>query len=183
MSTLVISLKTDRQSADVAAAADSTKDGNYSAAKCRQLLKRWESSVDSGSLAVSYSSSDPVRASGTLTCVYGTLADTTSTVVIGGVTLTCVTGTSDGVTQFKKQTDLATTIANLAATINANTTINKFASAAVSAVGVVTITAHSGGVIGNFIPLVGGTGATASAAYLASGAGGAAITPVTFSKV
>ena len=146
------------------------------------LLKELASGATTGAVDAQVSSSDPVKASGTLTCVYATLADTTSTVVISGQTLTCVTGTPSGYTQFKKETDLATTIANLAAAINGNTTLNKFLSAAVTSTGVVTLTAHVAGVIGNQITLVGGTGATASAARLASGAGGVESAAVAFGR-
>ena len=146
------------------------------------LLKALAGGATLGSVDVQVSATDPVKASGTLTCVYATLADTTSTVVISGQTLTCVTGTPSGYTQFKKETDLATTITNLAAAINGNTTLNKFLSAAVTATGVVTLTSPVAGVLGNQITLVGGTGATASAARLADGAGGAAAAAVAFGR-
>lgn len=179
MPTLTLTIK-----APSADASEFSQAGNPQKALTNSLnlLRELASGLSLGSVDVQVSSADPVKASGTITCVFATLADTTSTVVISGVTLTCVTGTSDGVTQFRKITDLATTVTNLAATINANTTLNKFLSAAVTSAGVVTLTSHVAGVIGNQITLVGGTGATASAARLASGAGGAASAATTYGR-
>ena len=58
-----------------------------------------------------------VYASGTLTLTYASIANL-DTVVINGHTLTCVTAAPTLATQFRKLTDLDTTVRNLIACIN-----------------------------------------------------------------
>ncbi len=144
------------------------------------FFKRLADGLSPGAFDCQYSPSAPVRASGTLTLTYASIANN-DTCVIGGTTLTCVTGTPSGFTQFKKQTDATVTAANLVAAITGNTTLNKLVTAA-NVAGVVTITALVPGVIGNQITLVGSTGIVAGAANFVSGAGGAASAKVTYSR-
>lgn len=81
--------------------------------------------------------------------------------VIGGITKTQAHGASD---------DADAT--NLAAAINADSTLNKYLTAS-AATNVVTVTAKQRGAIGNLISLVAsGTGVTVGAARLAGGVGG-----------
>jgi len=117
---------------------------------------------DAGTLATD-------KAQGTATFVYATLA-ANDTEIIGGVTVTCVTGTP-GAGEYKKETDLATTIANFAAMINAHATLSTLVTAAVTAVGVVTLTMIRPGIEGNFISTRSGvgTGVTWGAVALSSG--------------
>jgi phage tail sheath gpL-like len=148
------------------------------------LFKKLASGAISGSIIAQKAAVAAVRASGTITTIYADLA-ANDTVTIAGITITCVTGTPSGFTQWKKVTDLATTSANLAAAINGLTTLNIYVSAT-SAAGVVTITANQAGVVGNLITLAKNaatpTGLAVSAAALASGAGGASSAPVTYSR-
>jgi hypothetical protein len=109
-----------------------------------------------------------VRATGTLTIASG--SGTVGASSIGGTAVTVTWATSD-----------TATAAALAAAINANAT-TKAKVYATSALGVVTIKAMSPGTLGNSIALVAtGTGVTASAATLLTGAGDDVI-PVTFSR-
>jgi phage tail sheath gpL-like len=117
---------------------------------------------------------DGVRASGTVTLTYSKLvAD--ETLAIGGVTLTIKNSGANGTTQWNKTTDATVTATNLAACINANTTLSKYL-VATSALGVVTITCKQAGTIGNAITLVvtaaDPTGYALSAATLTSGTNG-----------
>lgn len=121
--------------------------------------------------------SNPVRASGTMTVVFASLA-ANDTVAVAGTTLTCVSGTASA-NQFQKVTDGTVTAANLAAAINASAAINRVS--ATSSAAVVTVTAHASGTVGNLIALTSsGAGVTLSGANLANGAGGADETPVTY---
>lgn len=106
---------------------------------------------------ISSSTTNAVKASGTLTLssASGTVGGT-----IGGTAVTVTASGGDTVTA-----------AAIAAAINANTTVNKLCYATSSAA-VVTVTANLAGPVGNKITLVAsGTGVTASAGTLASGAG------------
>jgi phage tail sheath gpL-like len=114
--------------------------------------------------SLSYSLTDSLQASGTLTISSGSGA-------VGGT----IAGTAKTVTWGTSDTASA---AALAVAINADATIKGFVYAT-SAAGVVTLTALVPGVAGNRITLVAsGTGVTASGATLASGTG--ADTPSTF---
>lgn len=124
------------------------------------------------------SATDPVRASGTMTIVFGTLA-ATHTVTVAGTVLTCVT-TTPAANEFQKLTDGTVTATNLAAAINASAAINRVS--ATSSGAVVTVTAHQAGTVGNLIPLVSSAGGvTLSGALLTTGAGDADEAPVAYS--
>lgn len=151
-------------------------------------LAKWFESIAAGgepgntSFDVQNSASAPVRAHGTITLTYASIS-ANDTVTLGGTVLTCVTGTPSGA-QFKKVTDGPTTATNLAALINANTTLNKLVSAA-AASGVVTLTALTPGAIGNQFTLAtsNGTGfALSPSAALGSGAGGCETAAVNYSR-
>lgn len=113
-----------------------------------------------------------VAASGTLTL---SSVVTTNTCVVAGVTLTAETSPS-GAAQYAVGLTDAATAANLAACINANSSLAGVVTATSSSA-VVTVTAAALGAIGNQIPLVGSTNIVASAAKLT---GGVNITPNTF---
>lgn len=142
------------------------------------LFSKLASGAISGSVLAQKGTAAAVRASGTFTLTYNSISNN-DTCVVGGITLTCVTGTPTGA-QFKKQTDATVTAANLAALINSLTTLNIYVSAT-SALGVVTITANQAGVTGNLIGLTGSAGIAASAAALASGASNNTA-PTTYSR-
>lgn len=175
MSTIVVTIKTNEADASQFATAGQPH-------RCLNnvinALKAITSGAKLGGVTVQVSASDPVRASGTMTLTYASIANN-DTCAVGGTTLTCVTGTPSGSAQFKKVTDATATAANLVAAINANTTTSKLVSAT-SAAGVVTVTAHAAGTIGNKVALVGSTGIVADVAALASGAGGAGSVAVSY---
>lgn len=94
----------------------------------------------------------------------------TDTVVIGGVTLTCVNSGATSV-QFNKGTTDTLTAVNLAAAINALTTVNKVVQAS-SAAAVVTISCIYPGTIGNLVTTTAGGGTITIAATLTGGTDG-----------
>lgn len=94
----------------------------------------------------------------------------TNTLVVGGVTLTCVNSGATSV-QFNKGTNDTGTATNLAAAINALTTINKVVQATSSGA-VVTIASLYPGTIGNLITLSAGGGTITVAAALTGGTDG-----------
>lgn len=124
---------------------------------------------EKGTIYAQSGSADPVAASGTITLAT-VLA--THTVTIGGVTFTA-SSTPAGEAQFEIDGTDTADAAALAAAINAHSTLSQVVSAT-SAAAVVTVSALTRGVAGNFIALTqtGGT-MTLSAAALANGTGGA----------
>lgn len=177
---LVITITSPRSVADLARFIEDTSNPRNQCRKLAHFFQRAGAGDETCSFYVQTSATEQVRAHQTLTLTYASIADM-DTFVLGGTTITCVTGTPSGSAQFKKVTDLGTTTANLVACVNANTTLNKLVFAS-RALGVVTFTALTPGVVGNQIPLVGSTGMVAGAATLASGAGGHETVPVSFSR-
>lgn len=129
-----------------------------------------------GLLAGAYSASivgqiADANASQTLTLVYANLTNGVDIVVIGGVSFPLVASPA-APGEWAKGANLAASVANLAAAINAySVAFGALISAAVTAVGVVTVTSVTGGVIGNLIQVTvtAGTGITAGGATLAGG--------------
>lgn len=185
MTTTSLSITVNYGGGDINGFIKSSTDPRGECLALKSLFGRLADGATNGKLWVSQASAAAVRASGTYTIIYADLK-ATDTVVIGGITITCVTGTPSGFTQFKKVTDLATTVANLAAAINGLATLNIYVSAAVTAAGVVTVTANESGVIGNLITTTASVttpGAlVAGAGALAGGAGGAVVAPVAYSR-
>jgi len=108
-----------------------------------------------------------VAATGSVTFTGRPTADETLTIC--NTTLTAKDSGANGTTQFNTDASVvATTATNLAACINANTTLNKQVSAT-AALGVVTITALIPGVVGNGFDLTEGMTNTTKSAF-ASGA-------------
>ena len=131
--------------------------GNDTIQALQNYLQGLQSGAYSSSVDLLYSATNAVKASGTLTISSGSGS-------VGGT----IGGTAKTVTWATSDTASATA---LAAAINADTTINKLCYAT-SAAGVVTITSNLPGPLGNKITLVAsGTGVTASAGTLTSGAG------------
>lgn len=108
-----------------------------------------------------------VSAAGTVTFTGRPVADEVLTIC--NTTLTAKDSGANGTTQFNTDASVvATTATNLAACINANTTLNKQVSAT-SSLGVVTITALIPGVVGNGFDLTESMTNTAKSSF-ASGA-------------
>ncbi len=153
--------------------------------ECRvlsHLFKRIEQgdfSVGATSFDVQTSSGAVARATQVLTLTYSSISNS-DTVVVAGVTLTCVTGTP-GAHEFKKQTDATVTAANLVALVNSDATISIYVKAA-NVAGVVTFTAQAPGKVGNFLTLVGSTGMVATGATFTGGTGGCETTPVNYAR-
>ncbi len=176
---LILTVNVDRASvSDIARDATDDRGGVKAVEK---LISKIGSGAYSGSIGIQTSTAAAARASGTITLTYASVANN-DTVTIAGITLTCVTGSPTGA-QFKKEVDLATTTQNLVNLINNLATLNIYVSATRSA-GVVTVTAHQSGIIGNLITLAtsNGTGFALSASALANGTGGASAAPVTYSR-
>jgi hypothetical protein len=145
-------------------------------------LQKYLDKVQSGSVAgnvslgVQLGGTAAVQASATATCA---AVQANDTVTIGGLALTAVAdNATPTAVQFKigsgggaaQNTECG---ANLAACINANTTLNKFVSAA-NVAGVVTVTALSPGLLGSKVTFVSSNGtrlAVTGSGYLASGTG------------
>lgn len=179
----VIVVSTPRVTGDIANLIKDTSDPRGEMRALSHYFKRLEEGCDKGvgnTVYVSYSASAPVRATNTLTLTYASISNN-DTCVLAGTTLTCVTGTPSGGAQFKKQTDATVTAANLVACVNANATL-KLLMVASNVAGVVTLTLITFGAIGNQTPLVGSTGIVVGAATFASGAGGAEIANVTYTR-
>lgn len=181
--TFVIVVSTPRATGDITSMIKDTSDPRGEMRALSHYFKRLEEGCDKGvgsTVYVSYSTSAPVRATNTLTLTYASISNN-DTCVVAGTTLTCVTGTPSGQSQFKKQTDATVTATNLVTCINAHTTLSKLMVAS-SALGVVTLTLITFGAIGNQTPLVGSTGMVVGAAAFASGAGGAEVANVSYSR-
>lgn len=108
------------------------------------LLRRVASSCHSATVRVGTSMA---RATGTVT--FTDAVTNGQTCSIANVTVTGATS-GNGTTSFTLSATIATQAANLAALINANTTINKVLSAT-SAAGVVTVTSLVPGLVGDAI--------------------------------
>ena len=132
-----------------------------------------------GSVDVHASTNDPVAAAGSVVITYASAANN-DTLTIGGVTLTCVTGTPT-TDQFKKQTDATVTGDNLVTAIAANATLAQLVSAS-NAAGTVTITCKMKGIIGNQIVMSTSNGTGFGLTQLANGAGGPAGTAETIGR-
>jgi hypothetical protein len=147
-----------------------------------QRLQNYLDKIQAGAVAgnvnvdVHLAGTAGVKASATATCA---AVQANDTVTIGGLALTALAdnGTPTAV-QFKigsggGATQNGQCATNLAAAINANTTLNKFVSASASAA-IVTITALNQGVVGNKVTFVSSNGTrleVTGSGYLASGAG------------
>lgn len=103
-----------------------------------------------------------VVASGLITFTGRPVADETLSVL--NTTLTAKDSGANGTTQFNTAVSNTTTATNLAACINANTTLNKQV-VATSALGVVTITSLIPGTIGNGLQLSEAMTTTAATAF------------------
>lgn len=177
---IILTVNVDRADVNDYVRASSDPRGEMTALST--LFARLASGTVSGSVIAQKATVAAVAASQTITLTYASIANN-DTVVIAGITLTCVTGTPSGYTQFKKETDATKTAANMVTAINNLTTLNIYVNAT-SALGVVTVKANQAGVVGNLIAVTtsNGTGFALGAAALAGGTGGAVVSPVTYSR-
>lgn len=136
-----------------------------------QLFKDMASGIQPAYVDVQTSAAAPVAASGSIAVTYANV-DANDTVTIGGVVLTAKASGADGTTQFNKQIDATVTAENLAACINANTTLSKHLTAS-AATGTVTVTAKQKGSFGNLIVMSTSDGTAFDLTQMANGAGGA----------
>lgn len=143
------------------------------------LLSGFAIGANQGTVDVQSSSDDPVAASGTLTLVS---AIATDAVTIGKTTLTASsTPANENQWEIDGASDTLDA-ASLAACINAHETLSLIVTAT-SATNVVTVTAKQKGVLGNHIALSSADATiTASATYLADGAGGATNAAVSIAR-
>lgn len=176
MSSLVITVKSNR--ADLSRylrPSDERKEGLQSLS---QLFNAAAGGLETASVDVQSSASDPVAASGTLTLVS---AIATDAITIGAVTLTASSTPAD---EDEWEIDGASDTldaASLAAAINAHSVLSLVVSASSDA-NEVTVTALQKGLVGNQIPLSSADATiTASATFLAGGTGGAASAAKTYS--
>jgi phage tail sheath gpL-like len=177
MPTLNIQIKAT--SADASKYATTGKE-HESLSKAIALLHGLQSGILSGAVTMAVSASDPVAASGTVTCASVADADT---VTVGKIVLTAKTSPS-GAAQWARGVSNTADAAALAACINAHTTLNKLVSATSSGA-VVTITTNAKGTIGNQVGLSSSSGTTLAvtgSGYLTSGTGGAETVPVTLGR-
>lgn len=181
MATLVLTIKTSKDPSVFKQASQDRENLN----QLINLLSGVNIGAVQATVDVQSASADPVAATSTATLTYGSLVNNTDTVVMFGVTLTCVTGTpaaSDATTgQFKKQTDATVSAANLVTTVNAHTTLAKYV-AATSAAGVVTFTLKNKGLVGNFIKDNTSAGTGIAWVQWANGAGGVTDTAVSIAR-
>jgi phage tail sheath gpL-like len=179
MSSLVLTIKSDKSLNQLADMLTKSGEARDQALILADLFKRAACGLELINFDVQLGANQ-VRASNTVTLTYASIANN-DTVTVAGTALTCVTGTPTGA-QFKKVTDGATTAENLAALINANTTLAKVVSATSSGA-VVTVKAVEAGEAGNFITLAtsNATGFGLGGSVLASGAGAADQPATTYS--
>lgn len=149
------------------AAADLQAEAGYielAGAKLRDCVKRWTSGIRPAIIQIK---SAAVKATGTVTLASHVAADT---VTINAVTLTAIASGATS-SQYNVGADDTATAVNLAATINAHTTLSTLVSAE-AASGVVTLTALIPGAIGNAVTLAISAHGSVSAARMAGGTNG-----------
>lgn len=173
MASLTLVIKTNKDTAEMAKVGQPVQNMQ----RICNLLNGLKAGALQGTVTASYSSADPVAASGTITLA----SCATDTVTIGGVTFTG-SSTPTGDEQFETDGDDTADAAALAAKINAHPTLSKVVSAT-SALGVVTVTCLLKGVVGNFITLAEtGSTITISGSTLAGGTGGQGSSPLTIGR-
>lgn len=179
MSTLSIKIKLNDTAGAMADQFKKAASMPHTEAKALEnLFKAINSGNKDANIKVSYSASSPVQASATATCASVAVDDT---ITIGKTTLTAKASPANEDQFSQAGTDTADG-ASLAAAINAHSVLSKLVYAT-AATGVVTITAHSYGSVGNHIVLTSSNGtrlAVTGSGYLASGAGGEEVAPVAY---
>jgi hypothetical protein len=180
MSSVVFTVKSEQLQAELQAALqpDDNKDREAIQA-AKQFFQDIASGKERATVQVQTGSADPVAASGTFTLVS---AIATDAVTLGTVTLTASsTPANENEWEIDGADDTADALA-LANAINAHSVLSLVVSAS-SALGVVTVTHLSPGVVGNQFPISSADATiTASGAFLTGGTGGATEAGSTFTK-
>jgi phage tail sheath gpL-like len=165
-----IIVNSPENAASVAEAMSSAADSKVAAARLESYVTALNGGAKSAYMEVN---TGAIRAAGSVTFTGRPTAD--QTMLVLNTTLTAKDSGANGTTQFNTSaSDVAVTATNLAACINANTTLNKQVSAT-SAAGVVTITAKVPGVVGNGLQLSEGMDNTTASAF-ATGSEGTSTT-------
>lgn len=144
-----------------------------------KLFHAMAGGVYQGAFDVSTASAAPVAAGGSIAPTQANV-DANDTVTIGGVVLTAKASGANGTTEFNKGANLAATCTNLAACINANTTLSKHLTATASSTAV-AVAAKQKGSVSNLIVMSTSDATAFALTQLTGGAGGAEEAPVTFS--
>lgn len=134
------------------------------AQKLKNYVNRVVSGVNGATLQTKINA---VKATGTITLSSHVATDT---VTVNGITFTCVASGATG-NQYNVGADDTATAVELAAAINANTTLDGMVSASASS-GVVTLTALVPGELGNAVTLAISAHGSVSAARMAGGTNG-----------
>lgn len=167
------SVTTNDSVATLAGRVDATGGSHNAAIAMGNLAKAMRGGYLPASATVQPLNGDGVAAHGTFT--FSGAASTNDTVLINGVTFTCV-ASSPSNNQFLTGAAQANTAANLAAAIRASTTalVNTTVTASDNGAGVCTVTAAVAGPMGNAVTIAKGIDSgsvnTVSGARLTSGA-------------
>lgn len=148
----------------------STKDRKSGLRRLYNYLGALVAGGKHASIDISSSTDAPVAAAGSIAPTQANV-DADETVTIGGVVLTAKASGANGTTQFNKGANLAATCTNLAACINANTTLSKYLTATASSTAVALTCKQKGG-IGNLIVMSTSDATAFTLTQLTGGAGG-----------
>jgi phage tail sheath gpL-like len=132
--------------------------------KLNDYIKRCTSGINNATVQTKINA---VKATGTITLSSHVA---TNTVTVNGIAFACVASGATGA-QYNVGADDTETAVNLAAALNANTTLDGMI-VATSALGVVTVTALVPGELGNAITLAISANGSVSAARMAGGTNG-----------
>jgi len=178
VSSLVITIKTaNSRLAELVGSSSSRSESTNALAR---FLEACATGHEHAAIYTGRSTSNPVAASGTITCAAVNAADT---VTIGKTTLTA-SATPANENEFDQSGTNTADAESLAAKINAHSVLSKLVSAS-AASGVVTVTALEKSALGNHIALASSNGtrlAVTGSGYLASGTGGHEIAGATISQ-
>lgn len=180
MSSVTIQLKTSRQFGNLGNLTNSSKDANNVAKVAANLVERWAAGVDSGELQVSISSADTVAAVASVAITHGSLV-ANDTLKIGRQTITAKASGAVAGTEFNIGANATADATNLAAAINANTTLTKYFVASTPVAGTVTVTARLKGAWANLL-FSQSSSVGMVVTDFASGTGGFDSAPVTYVK-
>lgn len=176
-SSLIITVKSDR--ADIAQVVKAASVSHVGLISLSNFFKKCSMGSENASVDVQYNvDAAPVAASATATCASVAADDT---ITIAGVVLTAKASPS-GEAQFSQAGSDTAAAASLVSKINAHSVLSKLVVAS-SAIGVVTVTCLTKGIIGNYLTFVSSDGtrlAVTGSGVLAGGTGGINAAAVTY---